>query len=70
MTNEELVQANNLKIQKCLILSKDIIKPSGTLSINENKIYDVTSFASVDVNVPSSGGGSTVPVYNEWVVIE
>jgi hypothetical protein len=70
MTNEERVLANNLKIQKCLILSKDIIKPSGTLSIDENKIYDVTPFASVDVNVPSGGGGSTVPVYDGWVVIE
>ena len=30
--------------------------PSGTSSITANGIYDITNFASIDVNVPASGG--------------
>lgn len=33
------------------------IQPSGTKAIAENGTHDVTSFASVEVNVPTSGGG-------------
>lgn len=33
------------------------ITPSGTMSITSNGIYDIVSFASVDVNVSGGGGG-------------
>lgn len=31
------------------------VKPSGTLEISENGVYDVYSYASVNVGVPQSG---------------
>ena len=33
------------------------VKPSGTKSITTNGTHDVTSYASVNVNVPTEGGG-------------
>ena len=36
------------------------ITPVGTKQISENGTYDVTNFASVLVNVPSSGGGTNI----------
>lgn len=56
MTNAERIQANNAELQECLNLAKNIIKPSGTLTIDKNGTHDVTAFESVDVNVAGAGG--------------
>lgn len=45
------------------------IQPSGTKSITENGTHDVKSYASVEVNVAGSGGGSAVE-YEEIVIPE
>jgi N-acetylneuraminic acid mutarotase len=56
MTNAERIQANNAELQECLNLAKNIVKPSGTLTIDKNGTHDVTAFESVDVDVKSTGG--------------
>lgn len=40
----------------CQAIPSDYIIPSGTLQITENGAYDVSAKASVNVNVPTSGG--------------
>lgn len=39
------------------------IQPTGTKSITENGTHDVKSFAAVEVNVPTSGGGGAAIEY-------
>lgn len=45
--------------QKLVGTASGGITPSGTMSITSNGIYDIVSFASVDVNVSGGGGGSS-----------
>lgn len=42
---------------------------SGTLNVTENGTADVTNYASVDVNVPSSGGSSYELIYSTTVQV-
>ena len=47
------------------------ITPTGTKTITSNGTHDVTNFASVSVNVPTSGGGtSEVSLPNEYCYID
>jgi hypothetical protein len=43
-----------------VIAEKEITQPTGSLAITENGDYDVSSYASATVNVPTSGGDSFV----------
>lgn len=67
VVSEGTFVTGDIKVAK---IPSDYIKPSGTKSITENGTHDVTAFASVDVNVPTSGGGGgaveTCTVTVEW----
>ena len=46
---------------KALIASEGGVTPTGSISITENGTYDVTNYASANVNVPSGGGDVGIP---------
>lgn len=43
-------------------IPSEYVIPSGTLNITENGTKDVTNYASVSVDVPTSGGGSNIEI--------
>lgn len=46
---------------KALIASEGGVIPTGSISITENGTYDVTNYASANVNVPSGGSDVGIP---------
>ena len=46
---------------KALIASEGGVTPTGSISITDNGTYDVTNYASANVNVPSGGGDVGIP---------
>jgi hypothetical protein len=56
------VDSNNKVIMlggKALVASEGGVTPTGTLNITQNGTYDVTNYASANVNVSGGGGGTT-----------
>lgn len=56
VTPDEGKVLSKIRINVDVPIPDDYIKPSGTKEVTENGIYDVTEYASVNVDVMSSGG--------------
>jgi len=55
---ENLGLNSNASLANVVTKSGSVVEPTGTLQITSNNTYDVTNYASAEVNV--SGGGGTV----------
>ena len=76
LTNSDAIIPSNIKKDVTILgvtgeYEGEGITPTGTKTITSNGTHDVTNFASVSVNVPTSGGGtSEVSLPNEYCYID
>ena len=62
------INGKNILFSSNVVVRTGGITPVGTLTITESGIHDVTSYATVEVNI-EGGSGEAIPEYDGTVVI-